>query len=118
MLSIFPDLLTFGLIAPFIIRVTLGAYFVYGALTLISTDARRQTHSPFLWGVFILPAIIGGMLVLTGFYTQIGALILMARLAFDIYRAPTTRTVSIFAFIMALSLLFSGAGFFAFDLPL
>ena len=118
MLSIFPTLLAYGLLAPFIIRVALGVLCVYGALTLASADARRERHSPYLWGVLILPALVGGMLVLTGFLVQIGALILMARIVLEIYTVPAKRTLCILAFAMALSLLFSGAGFLAFDMPL
>ncbi|MBI2048985.1 MAG: hypothetical protein HYT29_00915 [Parcubacteria group bacterium] len=118
MLSIFPTLLAYGLFAPFIIRIALGALCVYGALTLANADLRKEKHSPYLWGVLILPAIVGGAFVLTGFFTQIGALILMARIALEIYTVPTKRTTCILAFVMALSLLFSGAGFLAFDLPL
>lgn len=118
MLSIFPDLLAYGLLAPFIIRVALGAYFLYFVFKTAQNDLRKQTHSPFLWGVIILPVAVGAILVLSGVFTQIGALILALWTLAELFRAKENRLIMLFAFAMALSLLFSGAGFLAFDLPL
>ncbi len=118
MLSVFPTLLAYGLLAPFIIRVALGAYFLYFVFQTAQGDLRKQTHSPFLWGVIILPAAVGSVLVLSGVATQIGALILALWTLATLFRTKENRLVMLFALAMALSLLFSGAGFLAFDMPL
>lgn len=117
MLSIFPDLLAYGLLAPFIIRIALGAYFIYDAFTTGKNAHKKKDYSIPTWA-HLKTGGIGGILVFTGFLTQIGALLLILRLANDIYRYPHTRTFSLLLLAMALSLLFSGAGFLAFDMPL
>ena len=114
MLSIFPDLLTFGLLAPFIIRLTLGIYFIYLVVLVIKEE---HAHT-FFELVRVVPAGVGGLLVLVGVYTQIGAIILVLWSLAEAIRAPKSRPISLFTLAMSLSLLFSGAGFFAFDLPL
>ena len=117
MLSIFPDLLTYGLLAPFIIRVALGLYVLALALRVSAKAVRRNDFSFFVW-MRAIPAWIGGLLVISGFATQIGAVILLLWPLAALKLARADRPGSLFALIMALSLLFSGAGFFAFDMPL
>ena len=117
MLSIFPDLLTYGLLAPFIIRVALALYVLSFALKISAKAIRQNDFSVFLWARAI-PAWIGGLLVLSGSVTQIGAVVLLLWALAELKIAREDRVVSLFALAMALSLLFSGAGFFAFDMPL
>src|SRR3989344_7983504 len=117
MLSIFPDLLTFGLFAPFIIRVALGFYFIGTAFAAAQSAYKKKDYSIATWA-HLKTGGIGGILVFTGFLTQIGALLLILRLLNDLYRHPATRVLSLLLLAMAASLLVSGAGFFAFDLPL
>lgn len=129
MLSIFPDLLTYGLLAPVLIRLALGLYFLYFGYALIST--REISRNKKVAKHFYVPSlalgalsITGGVLVLVGFLTQAGALILALVSAYHIAtpfsygKIKDNRIVSLLLFTMALSLLFSGPGFLAFDLPL
>ncbi|MBI4120864.1 MAG: DoxX family membrane protein [Parcubacteria group bacterium] len=117
MLSVFPDLLSFAILAPFIIRIFLGGYFLLSGLyTLRGIYAKEKT--------FFLPAcaipimsVIGGALVLLGLYTQPAA-ILLALLSIYMARDSKNRITFLLLTGMALSLLFTGAGAFAFDLPL
>ncbi len=125
MLSIFPTLLAYGLLAPFIIRIALGAYFLYFVFKTAQNDLRKSRHSPFLWGVIIAPAAIGSVLVLSGILTQVGAFILALWTLVALFSSGggaafggQNRLVMLFALVMALSLLVSGAGFLAFDMPL
>ena len=115
MVNVFPDLLTFGLLAPTIIRLFLGAYFVvWGLSALRKTNAIESTVGKKIIGGL---GIVAGISVVIGFETQIGALMLAA---FSLYfgKHATDRLPYILLFGMAVSLLFSGAGFLAFDLPL
>ncbi len=120
MVNIFPDLLTFGLLAPFIIRLLLGAYFViWGWNTAREKNAELGER-----GIAGLPkkiigaiGLIAGLCTIVGFGTQIAATVLAALSAY-FGRQSNNRLSFILLFGMALSLLFSGAGFLAFDLPL
>ncbi len=115
MVNIFPDLLTFGLLAPFIIRIFLGVYFILWGWSIV-----RKTEigvSMFPKKIIGVVGIIAGMLVALGLFTQIGALVLSA-LSLYFARHESNRLLYILLFGMATSLLFSGAGFLAFDFPL
>lgn len=134
MLNPFPELLTYSLLSPFILRVVAGLIFInLGALAFrnekkrweISLSAlkvpRAETAVKILGGV----EIAGGIMLFLGFYTQIAALVL-ALLTFSEayieYKDPAIlkRNIIFYSMLFAivLSLLFSGAGAFAIDLPL
>jgi uncharacterized membrane protein YphA (DoxX/SURF4 family) len=134
MLNPFPELLTYGLLAPFILRVVVGFVFVNLGLLAFKGEKERWIVSlatlnipnPKI-AVKIFGAIefIGGVMFLLGFYTQIAALILAVLTfaeAYVEYKDPTIlkRNFVFYLLILAitLSLLFSGAGAFAIDLPL
>ena len=134
MLNPFPDLLAFGLLAPFLLRVALGAIFIdFGWNKL----RRQKTEKAALFESFgwtpgaryalvlgIAESVIGALLIV-GLYTQLAALaaalICVAVLYLKKkYRARWShdRRLFLLLFFIALSLLLSGAGFFAFDVPL
>jgi len=113
MVSLFPDLLTFALFAPFVIRLFLGVYFiVWGWKT-----TQKTGESAMRWKIIGFIGLISGVFVVVGFATQAVAIVLAA---FSLYlaRHATNRMPYILLLRMAISLLFSGAGFLAFDLPL
>lgn len=133
-LNPFPELLTFGLLAPFLLRVTLGFILInLGHLKLTKERVRWETafetmgfkSKESLTKIFGFIEIAGGLALILGFYTQIAALV-FALIAFaELY--VEQKEESLFArdvvfylllFVIALSLLFSGAGFFALDYPL
>lgn len=116
MVSVFPDLLAFSFLAPFILRVFLGFYFLYFGAKILKTSESvfsgvRTEHV--LGGI----SLIGGTFVLIGLFTQPAAGVL-ALISLYETKKPEHRVLYLLLFSMALSLLFSGAGFFAFDLPL
>ena len=134
MLNTFPDLLVFSLFAPFILRLTLGFIFIrFGGLTLSGDRHRlltifqkiRVPNATFLVFVFGALEIISGVLLVIGLYTQIAALIAgvisLILLLSKLSGKPFGSSGALFDFVLfsiALSLLVSGAGFLAFDLPL
>lgn len=116
-LSIFPDLLTFGLIAPLLLRVIAGFIFIH-------LGYKKVHKNKYSW---IIPyaEIIGGIFLILGLFTQAVALILSFFILYTMYkkiRQPNLHNNSIEFFILLLtvllSLLFLGAGFFAIDLPI
>ncbi len=135
MLNPFPSLLTYSLVAPFILRATLG-------LILINLGYLKMTKEKARWGIIFeflgikahetlaaqvvgLIEIVGGLMLLVGLYTQIAALVFVFLNGIELYieykDASLIRRDLVFyilIFVIALSLLFSGAGFYAFDLPL
>ena len=134
MLSIFPDLLTYNLLAPLILRVTLGLLFIsLGYLELTREQNRwriifetiRFKPAAFWTKLFGVIEIVGGALLVIGLFTQIAALLFALISLAECYienRAPVVlkRNIVFYVliFVIALSLLFTGAGFLAFDLPL
>jgi len=134
MLNPFPDLLTYGLLAPFILRVVVGFIFVnLGALVFknekerwLSSLTNLKIPSPKI-ALKILGAIeiAGGVMLVLGLYTQIAALVLGLLTfaeAYTEYKDPLILKRNFVFYIMllsiTLSLLLSGAGAFAIDLPL
>jgi uncharacterized membrane protein YphA (DoxX/SURF4 family) len=125
--------LDYSLLAPFIIRIVAGLIFIdLGYLKFRKERTRWYgLFNTFLGvgGFFVTLAaaieIVGGILLFVGLFTQAAALVLAILTWLNLYlewrdEAFVRRDLVFYAmlFAMTLSLLFSGAGFFAFDLPL
>lgn len=134
MLNPFPSLLIYSMLAPFFLRIVAGFIFIDLGLLAWKTERSRWILSlktlripkPEI-AVRVLGAIeiIGGLILLVGFYTQIAALVLTLLTlaeAYLEYKDPAIlkRNIVFYVmlFVITLSLLFSGAGAYAFDLPL
>jgi uncharacterized membrane protein YphA (DoxX/SURF4 family) len=133
MLSAFPSLLDYGLLAPFIIRVVAGLIFIDLGYLKIKRERTRWFNlfntflgiGGFFVGLAAAIEIVGGILLFIGLFTQVAALVLAILTWLNLYlewrdemfvRRSFVFYVMLFA--MTLSLLFSGAGFFALDYPL
>jgi len=134
-LSVFPDLLTYGFFAPLILRVAVGCFFLITGYRMLGAsrrvamqsalESRLGTLSPILvWGVTLSYLIVGALL-LVGYVTQVAALLglVIALKSLWICRThPSLAGQSRFFYILLaaimLSLLLTGAGARAFDLPL
>lgn len=133
-LSVFPSFLTYGLVAPLILRLVLGGIFLSaGYLKIfkhrdatISMFQSAKFPKPlfFMWLVAYTELVCGFFLVL-GLWTQVSALLIaiisLGGLIIKL-RNPgllhQTTDFYIFALAIAISLMFSGAGFLSIDLPL
>lgn len=134
MLSIFPELFTYSLIAPFILRVVLGAYFLYTGIRHHKEDAAvwnsvwndKKIGSWTVGSILAKVQIIIGVLFILGLWTQLAAIASIAFNKAEWYKRhkftwTTTGTdlwLKIFISAASLALLFLGAGFLAADLPL
>ena len=114
-LSTFPSLLDFGLISPLILRLAVAVYFLFVA------RIKYKHKSPLSAGVFT----IIGILIFVGLYTQVASFLAIIILSFDMYQNKKKfglnleqKMIFIFVTIITFSLLFTGPGFLAFDLPL
>ena len=134
MLNTFPDLLAYGLLAPFLLRITLGLVFVrFGWHKCGRGRVEKAAFFDSLgWkpgasvamGLGALELAVGALLIV-GIYTQLAALaaavVLLGALILK-KQSPqgiaSSRGFLALLFIIALSLIVSGAGFFAFDVPL
>lgn len=122
------------MLAPFILRVVAGIIFIdLGKLALngeknrwlISLSAIKLPRPELGVKILGILEILGGIMLLAGFYTQIAALVLAVLTfaeAFVEYKDPAIlkRTLVFYVLLLAisLSLLLSGAGAFAIDIPL
>ena len=133
MLNPFPDLLVLSLLAPFILRIAVGIIFLNSGYARAKKDyvniaevSAKPIWSPsnilIMW--FGILEILIGLSLLFGFLTQIGALlgifisgfILSGRGRVSYATQPQVFYVVILS--VCLSLMLSGAGALALDLPL
>jgi putative oxidoreductase len=134
MLNTFPTLLAFGLIAPFLLRVSVGLVMIefgYSKITKQKQDKSSMFESlgmkPGIYYAYAfgLIEIAIGLALVVGIFTQIASLLsaIICTLAILVKRRNGENVKSSFGFlilclVISLSLIFSGAGFLAFDIPL
>jgi len=134
MLNPFPELLTFSLMGPFILRAVLGIIFLDLGILKFKSEKQRWIASfqalhlnpaHVLVAVYATLEVVGALMLIFGLYTQIAALafIILTALEFYVeYRDSTILKRNIVFYLLLLtisvSLLLTGAGAFAFDIPL
>jgi uncharacterized membrane protein YphA (DoxX/SURF4 family) len=134
MLNTFPELLNYAILGPTLLRlvlaftlITIGIDTIQNKRPLFAAyfSSKEYPLASFLPWKFAIAEIILGLFFIFGFFTQIAALIAIYVLFSLFYienRAekilPHTSTFYLVMIAVALSLLFTGAGAFAVDLPL
>ncbi len=114
MLSLFPDILFLAPVSAFIIRIALAVAMGYAAWKHFAAPENGLRASA------VLEAAVAAALV-AGIWTQAAALagFVVASLAVIFPRLKTLPlSTTLLSLVMFLSLLVTGAGAFAFDLPL
>jgi uncharacterized membrane protein YphA (DoxX/SURF4 family) len=121
MLSIFPSLLSYEGLAPLIIRFILGITLLHFGYLKTIDKGRSSGSNTRVYGVL---EIATAVFLIIGLYTQLAALINIIILLIKTGNKIAdnkflTDGINYYLLLlaMALSLLFSGAGFLAFDLP-
>jgi uncharacterized membrane protein YphA (DoxX/SURF4 family) len=132
MLNPFPELLVYGFFAPTLIRIFVALVFFASAYALYTRREELSTmrfvfigRGPALiWAALLVNVAVGAMLF-AGYYTQIaalvGALLSIKGLVWGKRYGRffvLCRIDYLFVLVMCLSLLLTGAGALAFDLPL
>lgn len=114
--SLFPELFNFSFIAPFILRIALGVPLIkhgFGKAT-----HKNKTHQRILGGIVFL----SGVLLVIGLFTQAAALavsfIIIVNSIIMRGQHPHSLTERLIKLAIAVSLILTGPGIFAFDLPL
>ena len=131
-LNTFPELLTFGILAPLILRVVLGFIAIdLGYLKIGKEKLRWQKLFELIHfhpGKYFVKAlayveILGGLMLILGGYTQIVAIVFSVMFLCEAiieYREETLEVRNlpfyVLMFAISLSLIFSGAGAFALDI--
>ena len=120
MISVFPDLFVFQLLSPFILRITLSAVILFWSIKEF-----KKKNPDIKQRIVTLIKAICGLSLLLGLYTQVSALIVFAYLAVQLFFKFKSKSLFsdginyyFILLMIALSLLFTGPGVFAFDLPL
>ncbi len=134
MLSVFPNLLTYGLLAPFILRVVVGVIFL--ELGYLKLGKEKSAWNLFFQTIHFKPSsvyvtilalieIVAGAFLVVGYLTQVAALVMAIILFAEAYvelrdGALLKRDIVFYTLLLVIcvSLILTGAGAFAFDLPL
>ncbi len=134
MLNPFPDLLAYSLLAPLFLRLVLGLIFIdLGVLKfrgererwLASFEALYLRPADFFVVVYGIVQIVGGLFLLFGLWTQVAALAFAILTGTELLIEWRMRevlkrdlTFYLLLFVISISLLLTGAGAYAFDIPL
>lgn len=114
-LSTFPELLTFGMIAPVLLRLSVGILIIYFGY---KRYFKKWNGSSIVYG-------LTGIFLILGLYTQIAAILGILILKFDFWTDRSEKKVSreyliiaYLAVVILITLIITGPGFLAFDMPL
>lgn len=134
MLNIFPELLNYSLLAPFILRVVVGLIFVDLGVLMFKSERQRWITSFEALGLrptdlfvplYGLVQVIGGALLIIGLWTQGATLALVIITGIELYIEWSAKEILkrdtvfyLLLFAISLSLLLTGAGAYALDIPL
>jgi uncharacterized membrane protein YphA (DoxX/SURF4 family) len=134
MLNTFPELLSYSLIAPFILRLVVGVIFI--ELGFLKIGKEKKIWKMFFETIHFKPAyffvvvmalieIIVGFFLISGYLTQVAALVMAIILFAEAYvelrdGSLLKRDIVFYTLLLAicLSLVLTGAGAFSLDLPL
>ena len=132
MFNPFPELLMLGFFAPTLLRFAAALVFAYLAYRHFENRAKASrivfplvgSGSWIVWFAILSEVAVAAALF-AGYYTQIAALVgMVIALKHIVWRGKypgffwITRSAAFLLFVICLSLLASGAGALAFDLPL
>lgn len=134
MLNPFPELLMYSFFGPLILRVVLSLIFIdLGFLKfrgekerwLASFEALGLRPTDLFVPLYAGLQIMGGLLLLFGLWTQVAALVFIVSTGSELYVEWQARDILkrdmvfyLLVFVVSLSLLLTGAGAYAIDIPL
>lgn len=134
MLNPFPSLLAYSTLTPFILRLVLAfivldlGFLKFGkekSRWLASLEALHLKPADIWLKILALIDVVGGIMLLVGWYTQIAALAFVLLFGIEFYiewkdGSILRRDLTFYFLVLAIaiSLLLTGAGAYAFDIPL
>lgn len=136
MFNAFPSLLSYALFAPLLIRLAVAAFFAMHAISHFKHKkaVAHEVANKFKWlshetailgvGLLVLGELVLAALFFGGAWTQIASLFAIAGLLkLSFFKrslpsyAPFARSTYMLVIVLCLSLLLTGAGLLAFDIP-
>jgi uncharacterized membrane protein YphA (DoxX/SURF4 family) len=121
-LSLIPSLLTYQMVGPLIIRLVLGITLAYFGYEKIMKRGESSGSNTITYGIV---EVVVALFLIVGLFTQVAAIlnavILIIKLAVKAKNKQLfTDGINYYILLlaMALSLIVTGAGFLAFDMPL
>ena len=134
MLNPFPELLYLSILGPFILRVILGLIFIDLGLLKLKGEKERWLAifetvglrpNTFFVPLYGLLQIAGGIMLIVGFWTQVAALGFAISSGIELYVEWRDKEILkrdfvfyLLIFVISVSLLVTGAGAYAIDIPL
>ncbi len=134
MLNPFPDLLMYSFFGPLILRLILGLIFIDLGVLKLRGEKESWTASFQTLGLnpadlfvplYAILQIVGGVLLVVGLWTQVAALFFALFSGIELYVEWRARDILkrdmvfyLLVFVISLSLLLTGAGAYAIDIPL
>lgn len=134
MLNPFPDLLMYSLLGPLVLRALLGLIFIDLGILKFRGEKKKWFASFETLGLhpvtifvplYALLQITGGVLLIIGLWTQVAALAFVIFTGIELYIEWQAQKILkrdvvfyLLIFIVSLSLLLTGAGAYAIDIPL
>jgi uncharacterized membrane protein YphA (DoxX/SURF4 family) len=122
--SLFPELFNFSFIAPFVLRIALGAPLIKHGFAKLTTGGfgkitvKEKIPKRILGGIIFL----SGVFLVVGLFTQAAAmtvsLIIIVSSIIMRGQHPRPWTERLIKLAIAVSLILTGPGLFAFDFPL
>ncbi|KKQ83528.1 MAG: DoxX family protein [Parcubacteria group bacterium GW2011_GWB1_38_8] len=134
MLNPFPELLNYSLLAPLILRVLVGLIFIDLGFLKFRGEKERWLASfetlglrpvDLFLSLYAMLQIVGGALLIIGLWTQVAALTFVIFTGIELYIEWRAQEILrrdmvfyLLIFTISLSLLLTGAGAYAIDIPL
>lgn len=116
MLSLFPELFNFSIMAPFVLRIALGVHLINHGLNKAIRDDKVPQR------VLGSVVFLSGILLAIGLFTQASAIVVSVIIIINsiFYREQDKKPLSdrLIRLAIAISLILTGPGIFAIDLPL
>ena len=122
-----PELLSYAFLAPLLLRLVIGFYFLEQFSNIVNTKYfnKAEINIGNTFKYLISLKTLAALALIIGFYTQIAVLVLIVLTIVDIYLEQKTSKIKktkiqfyIFIIAILLTILTTGAGFFAIDMPL
>lgn len=124
MLSVWPELFTYQLVAVSLLRITASYLFLLMGIRLITTVRHASIATRrrfFMYGYALLQTTIGALLCV-GVFTQVvalfGALLVLISSKSHTRGTGCEQHLNLLLFVICISILFLGPGLFAVDVPL
>ncbi|QQG45892.1 MAG: DoxX family protein [Candidatus Niyogibacteria bacterium] len=133
MLNLFPGFLDYGFFAPLLLRLIVGLIFVahgypklFGGFSQTVGFFESVGIKPAKFWVFVVGVVefFGGIALIVGFATQLAALLIAIDMLVAIWKVKAKQgfvggyEFDLMLLVAALSLVLTGAGAYAIDLPL